>query len=146
MRFGLFLVGALCAGVMPAAFCVTVVGSPSLELAASRQGSEAQPARTPDIHFTPTRHDIADAMLQLAKVGPADVVYDLGSGDGRIPIIAAQKYGARGIGIEIDPQLVELSWRIANEAEVANRVNFIVGDLFDGRPEPGYRGDHVPVA
>jgi SAM-dependent methyltransferase len=89
-----------------------------------------QPMRTPDIHFTPTRHKIADAMLQLAGVGPSDVVYDLGSGDGRIPIIAAQKYGARGVGIEIDPQLVELSWRIANEAQVADRVKFITGDLF----------------
>ena len=89
-----------------------------------------QPARTPDIHFTPTRHNIADAMLQLAGVNSGDVVYDLGSGDGRLPIIAAQKYGARGVGIEIDPKLVELSWRIANEAEVANRVSFIVGDLF----------------
>jgi SAM-dependent methyltransferase len=89
-----------------------------------------QRGRTPDIHFTPTRHNIADAMLKLAGVGPADVVYDLGSGDGRIPIIAAQKYGARGVGIEIDPGLVELSWRIANEAEVADRVKFIIGDLF----------------
>ena len=89
-----------------------------------------QPARTPDIHFTPTRHNIADAMLQLAGVTSGDVVYDLGSGDGRLPIIAAQKYGARGVGIEIDPKLVELSWRIANEAEVANRVSFVVGDLF----------------
>ena len=89
------------------------------------------PSRTPDIHFTPTRHNIADAMLRLASVGADDVVYDLGSGDGRIPIIAAQKYGARGVGIEIDPKLVELSWRIANEAEVANRVSFIVGDLFE---------------
>ena len=60
-----------------------------------------------------------------------DVVYDLGSGDGRIPIIAAQKYGARGVGIEIDPRLVELSWRTANEAQVAHRVSFIVGDLFE---------------
>src|SRR5688572_1350660 len=89
-----------------------------------------QPARTPDIHFTPTRHNIADAMLQLAGVTSGDVVYDLGSGDGRLPIIAAQKYGARGVGIEIDPNLVEMSWRIANEAEVANRVSFVVGDLF----------------
>ncbi len=70
-------------------------------------------------------------MLRLASVTADDVVYDLGSGDGRIPIIAAQKYGARGVGIEIDPKLVELSWRIANEAEVANRVSFIVGDLFE---------------
>lgn len=90
-----------------------------------------QPARTPDIHFTPTRHNIADAMLKLAKVTASDVVYDLGSGDGRIPIIAAQKYGARAVGIEIDPRLVELSWRTANEAEVAHRVSFITGDLFE---------------
>jgi SAM-dependent methyltransferase len=87
--------------------------------------------RTPDIHFTPTRHNIADAMLQLAAVTRDDVVYDLGSGDGRIPIIAAQKYGARAVGIEIDPRLVELSWRIANEAEVADKVSFVVGDLFE---------------
>lgn len=86
--------------------------------------------RTPDIHFTPTRHNIADAMLQLANVTATDVVYDLGSGDGRIPIIAAQKYGARGVGIEIDPDLVERSWRVANEAEVAHKVAFVVGDLF----------------
>ncbi len=89
------------------------------------------PARTPDIHFTPTRHNIADAMLALAQVTTSDVVYDLGSGDGRIPIIAAQKYGARGVGIEIDPRLVELSRRTATEAEVAHRVAFIVGDLFE---------------
>ena len=92
--------------------------------------SAQQPARTPDIHFTPTRHNIADAMLQLAGVTATDVVYDLGSGDGRIPIIAAQKYGARGVGIEIEPRLVELSWRNANDAEVAHRVKFIAGELF----------------
>ena len=90
-----------------------------------------RPARTPDIHFTPTRHNIADAMLRLANVTADDVVYDLGSGDGRIPIIAAQKYGARGVGVEIDPLLVEQSWRTANEAEVAHRVFFKVGDLFE---------------
>lgn len=93
--------------------------------------SAQRPARTPDIHFTPTRHAIADAMLQLAGVTAKDIVYDLGSGDGRIPIIAAQKYGATGIGVEIDPRLVELSWRNANDAEVAHRVKFIVGDLYE---------------
>ena len=90
-----------------------------------------QTAKTPDIHFTPTRHNIADAMLKLANVTADDVVYDLGSGDGRLPIIAAQKYGARGVGIEIDQRLVEISWEIANQAEVANRVSFIKGDLFE---------------
>ena len=93
--------------------------------------AQDKPARTPDIHFTPTRHAIADAMLQLAGVTSTDIVYDLGSGDGRIPIIAAQKYGATGVGVEIDPRLVELSWRNANDAEVANRVKFVVGDLFE---------------
>jgi SAM-dependent methyltransferase len=95
------------------------------------RGQSRVEGRTPDIHFTPTRHNIADAMLRLASVTADDVVYDLGSGDGRLPIIAAQKYGAIGVGIEIDPRLVEISWRIANEAEVANRVSFIVGDLFE---------------
>jgi len=82
------------------------------------------------VHYTPTRHAIADAMLQLAQVGAGDVVYDLGAGDGRIPIIAAQKYGARGVGIEIDPALVARATRNAQEAGVADRVTFILGDLF----------------
>ena len=102
-----------------------------LALAVSWAPAEGQqPAQTPDIHFTPTRHAIADAMLQLAGVTAADIVYDLGSGDGRIPIIAAQKYGARGLGIEIDSRLVTQSWGNANDAQVANRVRFMVGDLF----------------
>jgi len=91
----------------------------------------AQAARVPDIHYTPTRHNVADAMLRLANVGPHDVVYDLGSGDGRIPIIAAQKYGARGVGIEIDPRLVDTARQIAIEAEVTSRASFVVGDLFE---------------
>ena len=103
----------------------------SLVLAAPAGAAAQGPVRTPDIFFNPTRHAIADAMLQLAEVTGGDVVYDLGSGDGRIPIIAAQKYGARGIGIEIDPRLVTQSWGNANDAQVANRVTFKVGDLFD---------------
>jgi len=103
----------------------------SLLLAAPAAILGQAPARTPDIHFNPTRHAIADAMLQLAGVTAQDVVYDLGSGDGRIPIIAAQKYGARGVGIEIDPRLVTQSWGNANDGEVANRVLFKIGDLFE---------------
>jgi SAM-dependent methyltransferase len=121
------------AGVLLSAAVLMATTLPVLSegLTARSQSRVDGPARTPDIHFTPTRHAIADAMLRLANVTADDVVYDLGSGDGRMLIIAAQKYGARGIGIEIDPRLVELSWRIANEAEVANRVSFIVGDLFE---------------
>jgi SAM-dependent methyltransferase len=88
------------------------------------------PARTPDIFFVPTRHAVADAMLRLAGVTKDDVVYDLGSGDGRIVILAAQKYGARGVGIELDPRLVAIARQIAREGGVAERVRFIEGDLF----------------
>jgi len=89
------------------------------------------PARTPDIFFLPTLYSVADTMLKMAQVTSNDVVYDLGSGDGRVLILAAQKYGARGVGIELDPKLVELSRQIAREGEVADRVTFIEGDLFE---------------
>jgi SAM-dependent methyltransferase len=98
-----------------------------------RAGSFQQPrlpARTPDIFFVPTRQAVVGEMLRLAKVGPDDLVYDLGSGDGRIVILAAQTYGARGVGIELDPQLVEISREGAREGEVADRVTFVEGDLF----------------
>jgi SAM-dependent methyltransferase len=89
-----------------------------------------QPKRTPDIHYTPTRHNVAEAMLTLAGVTENDVVYDLGSGDGRLPILAAQLHGARGVGVEIDPKLVAVSRLNAKEAGVSDRVTFIEGDLF----------------
>src|SRR4051794_13210293 len=60
------------------------------------------PPRTPDVHFVPTPTEVVDAMLTLATVTASDVIYDLGSGDGRIVISAAQKFGARGVGIELD--------------------------------------------
>jgi len=88
------------------------------------------PPKTPDIHFTPTRQGVADAMLRLAEVTADDVVYDLGSGDGRIVMLAAQKYGARGVGVEIDHGLVEMSRQIARDGDVTRKVTFIEGDLF----------------
>ena len=95
-------------------------------------GLAAQPPaqKTPDIHFAVTPQPLADAMLTLARVTKDDVVYDLGSGDGRIVVLAAQKYGARGVGIEIDRKLVEISRTVARDGEVADRVTFVVGDLF----------------
>jgi SAM-dependent methyltransferase len=100
-----------------------------LLLVAAPRGAQT-PARTPDIHYVPTRQSVANAMLELARVTPEDVVYDLGSGDGRIVVIAAQKFGARGVGVELDHQLVERSRQIAREGGVADRVTFIEGDLF----------------
>jgi SAM-dependent methyltransferase len=88
------------------------------------------PARAPDIFFVGTPQPVVNAMLALAHVSADDVVYDLGSGDGRILIIAAQTYRARGVGIEIQPELVALSREVARQGEVADRVTFLEGDLF----------------
>jgi SAM-dependent methyltransferase len=97
-------------------------------MAAAQQPRE--PARTPDIYFVPTRQAVVGEMLRLAHVGPDDVVYDLGSGDGRIVILAAQTYGARAVGVEIDPKLVQVAREGAREGEVADLVSFVEGDLF----------------
>ena len=83
-----------------------------------------------DVHFAMTPMPVVDAMLRLAHVGPRDVVYDLGSGDGRIVMLAAQKYGARAVGVEIDPRLIELSRQVARDGEVGDRVKFVQGDFF----------------
>jgi SAM-dependent methyltransferase len=83
-----------------------------------------------DVRFSPTPHHVVDAMLRLAAVGRDDVVYDLGSGDGRILIAAARDFGARAVGIEIDPKLVELSGREATRLGLAERVRVIHQDLF----------------
>ena len=82
-------------------------------------------ARSADtIPFVPTTMPIVDRMLEIAQVTKDDVVYDMGSGDGRIVIRAAQKYGARGVGIELDPQLVEQAKEKAREAGVSHLVEF----------------------
>ena len=85
---------------------------------------------TPDIHYVPTSGGVTDTMLKLANVTANDVVYDLGSGDGRIPIAAAKKYGARGVGIELDPELIKTANKNAIKAGVADKVRFTQADLF----------------
>ena len=79
---------------------------------------------------------VVRAMLELAAVGPEDVVYDLGSGDGRIVITAAREFGARGVGIEIDPKLVERARQNAVTAGVADRLEFRVGDMYQADVRP----------
>ena len=87
-------------------------------------------SKPPDVRYVPTPQNVVEAMLDMAHVTAADVVYDLGSGDGRIPITAAEKYGARGVGIEIEPRLVEIANDNAAKAHVADRVWFLTQDLF----------------
>ncbi len=91
----------------------------------------ARPRRGPDVLFLTTPDAATVAMLELAAVGAKDVVYDLGSGDGRVVITAARRFGARGVGVEIDPKLVQDSRDAAAIAGVAERVSFVWADLFD---------------
>lgn len=108
----------------------------SLALFAGAQSAAAQAPqkelRAPDVVFVPTPDDVVDAMLKVAKVGKGDVLYDLGSGDGRIPITAARKYGiARGVGIDINPERVKEANENLKKAGVGKRVSFINADLFE---------------
>jgi precorrin-6B methylase 2 len=87
--------------------------------------------RDPDVIYVPTPQEVVDAMLALANVTAKDVVYDLGSGDGRIPITAAQKYGARGIGIDINPERIKEANENLAKANVGDKVRFLNQDLFE---------------
>jgi cyclopropane fatty-acyl-phospholipid synthase-like methyltransferase len=87
-------------------------------------------ARGGEVPYVQTPERVVHEMLALAGVGPRDVVYDLGSGDGRIVIAAARWRGARGVGVEIDADLVRQARRAAERAGVADRARFEAQDLF----------------
>jgi precorrin-6B methylase 2 len=81
------------------------------------------------VPYVPTAHEVVDRMLALAQVTKDDVVFDLGSGDGRIPIAAAKKYGAKGVGLDIDPDRIKESWVNAKAAGVEKLVDFREQDV-----------------
>jgi ribosomal protein L11 methylase PrmA len=94
----------------------------------------AQPAavdKKPDVPYVPTPTPIVDQMLKMASVSGKDVLYDLGSGDGRIVITAARRFGTRGVGVDIDPDRIREAQKNAEEAGVVRRVGFVQQDLFD---------------
>jgi cyclopropane fatty-acyl-phospholipid synthase-like methyltransferase len=105
---------------------IAALGAPAAGQTTAQQGQ----LRTPDVIFVPTPQEVVDAMLEVAKVTKTDVVYDLGSGDGRIPVTAAKKYGARAIGIDIDPQRIKEANANAQAAGVTDKVKFLNQDLF----------------
>jgi tRNA G37 N-methylase Trm5 len=92
---------------------------------------QAGKLRDPDVIYVPTPQEVVDAMLQMAGVTGKDVVYDLGSGDGRIPITAAQKYGATGVGIDINPQRIKEASENLAKSGVGAKVKFLNQDLFE---------------
>lgn len=83
-----------------------------------------------DVPYVTTPQNVVDAMLELAGIGPNDILLDLGSGDGRVVITAAQRFGTRGTGIELDPRLIALARAGANAAGVGARASFLEQDLF----------------
>lgn len=91
----------------------------------------AAPTRSPDVPFVPTPQNVVEEMLKLAEVKKGDILYDLGSGDGRLVITAAKLYGVRGTGIDIDPKRVEEANANAKEAGVDKLVRFVNQDLFE---------------
>ena len=107
-------------------FTALVAAAPAVALA---QAQKAAP-RTPDVIFVPTPHEVVEDMLRLVDVKKGDVLYDLGSGDGRIPIAAAKMYGVRAVGIDIDPARIAEAQENAKKAGVTHLVEFRQADLF----------------
>jgi SAM-dependent methyltransferase len=102
-------------------------------LAAAGSCTHHKPRRAPDVRFDPSPMHVVEEMLALAEVRKGDVVYDLGCGDGRIVIAAARRFGARAVGIDIDPERIRESVANARAAGVQNRVTFRNEDLFEAR-------------
>lgn len=105
-------------------------------LSLSGAAQPAAPKRAPDVPYEPSSPNIVLEMLKLANVGKRDVVYDLGCGDGRIVIAAAEKFGARGVGIDIDPERIAEAQENARKAGVTARVLFRNEDLFEADIKP----------
>lgn len=85
----------------------------------------------PDIAYIPTPYDAVEAMLHLAQVGPQDILYDLGCGDGRLLIEAARRWGTQGVGIDVDATCLQLAQQQAQEAGVAHLISLHQGNLYE---------------
>jgi precorrin-6B methylase 2 len=113
-------------------FLVVALSAGSHAAAQHSQVAPQKELRAPDVVYVPTPETVVHAMLKLAGVGKGDVLYDLGSGDGRIPITAAQTYGiARGVGIDINPERIKEANQNLAKAGVGKRVRFVNADLFE---------------
>jgi hypothetical protein len=125
---------ALFVGLALIALLGPVTGTTAQSPAPAPAAPPAAPAparKDLDVPYVPTPEKVVAEMLAMAGVGKKDVLYDLGSGDGRIVITAAQRFGTRGVGIDIDPDRIKEANQRAREAGVTKRVRFIKGDIFD---------------
>jgi len=111
---------------MLAAACLAAASMP----AAGQSAAATSPPVPLDVPYVPTPQEVVDKMLDVAAVKAGDVVYDLGCGDGRIVVTAARDRGARGVGIDLNPQRIAEATANAQSAGVADKVKFRVGDLY----------------
>ena len=117
-----------------ALFVITALMTPHARFAAAQgvapEEQEPTQMRGPDVVFVGTPYDLISTMLQMAGIKKTDTIYDLGCGDGRILVLAAQKYGVQGVGYDIDPQRVNESRRNVSKNNVQNLVKIIQADIF----------------
>jgi ribosomal protein L11 methylase PrmA len=111
-------------------FCLVLAAGSGLALDGGLRAQLDRGERNPDVIFVPTPQEVVEDMLRLANVKKGDVLYDLGSGDGRIPITAARLYGVRGVGIDIDPERIREAQDNARKNGVESLVQFRQEDLF----------------
>lgn len=134
LQFKVLLLAAALAG---AAACSQERAAGTANNSATAVAPASQTVATPvpkkdlDVPYVPTPQTVVDEMLAMAEVNGNDLLYDLGSGDGRIPITAAKKFGTRGVGIDLNPVRIREANENAKEAGVTDKVRFIEGDLFD---------------
>jgi SAM-dependent methyltransferase len=116
-------------------FCaVSLIARPQSQAQLQQNPDGGTQLRSPDVVYVPTPYEAVDAMLKVAKVGKSDIVYDLGSGDGRIPIMAVQKYNAqRAVGIDINPVRIKEAEANLKTANLGDRVRFLNEDLFEAK-------------
>ena len=105
-----------------------------------------KPSRTPDVIFVPTPPEVVKGMLELAKVPKDDLVYDLGCGDGGIVVAAARDFGARGVGVDIDPVRIKEANDNVTKNKVGDKVKIIQADLFEFDVKPATRRHALPAA
>ena len=122
-----FLAGLAASGAAGVAYAY----EPSRIILAQAAPAAAPARRSPDVIFVPTPNEVVEKMLEMAKVTAKDTLYDLGCGDGRIVITAAQKFGARAVGIDIDPKRIQEANANAKAAKVTDKVKFVEADLFE---------------
>ncbi|MCA3218991.1 MAG: class I SAM-dependent methyltransferase [Burkholderiales bacterium] len=114
------------------ASALVLPAAPALSALLAPDEAQAREARPLDVPFVPTPMQVVDAMLDMAKVGKDDLLYDLGSGDGRIVIRAAQRFGCRGVGVDLNPERVREAKAAAKKAgaQIESLVRFEEGDVF----------------